>query len=289
MSTESKYYEYNPEKRNIFIEISSARNNMILGAFAGFFLIFASHASAVVEVFLRKKFGERYITLAQSIGLFIVMNLVYDGLRFLSAYIFQSRLSNSGQTFLFIFSLIFLGFAIKHRLEIKKYGTAYDFKRFSKSDGEIYSFWYEKVIGKKLGPIKISYYTVVTLLEPLLVMIVGLVLYIFPFTRAVGILLIFCGFVFGVRNFAKAQAGRNWVLDNIDKKISNEMKYDVFIGRKPKSETKGVYLPIEFPEDEQTRLALYKAVEGAFTTDNDIWENDNLDKEKQSSGGMGNG
>ena len=95
MSTESKYYEYNPEKRNVFIETHSTRNNIVLGTITDFFLIFGSHASAIVEVFLRKKFGERYITLAQSLGLFVVMNLAYDLLRTLSAYVLQARLSLS--------------------------------------------------------------------------------------------------------------------------------------------------------------------------------------------------
>ncbi|MDH7911345.1 hypothetical protein [Winogradskyella sp. SYSU M77433] len=275
-STDSLFYKYNPEKRNIFIEIHSSRNNTALEFFSSFFMLFASHASAIVEVFLRRRFGERYITLAQSIGLFIVINVAYG---FLDKWF---RLKGGG-TFLFLFSVGFLVMAIIHRLEIKKYGTTYDFKRFSLSDGEIAPFWWE-LIGNKFLGVQISSYHVRVLLEPALPIFIGGLLSFFEFSKAVGIILIFCGFVYGVRNFVKAQKGRNWVLDNIDKKISNEMKYDVFIRRKSKKDTKGVYLPIELPEDKQTRTALYNAVNSSMSDTKDVWVNDFLDEDHKSTG-----
>ena len=270
-STDSLFYKYNPEKRNIFIEMNQSRSNLILDFFLGIFLIFASQASAIVEVFLRKRFGERYITLAQSIGIFLVM---------VAAMMFDPLKNLLGLSW-FLFALVFLGFSIRHRLEIKKYGTAYDFKRFSLSDGEIAPFWWNIIDRKFLG-IKVTYYTVVTLLEPAIPIIAGIILTIFAFTRPVGVLLFFCGILYALRNFDKARQGRNWVLDNIDKKISDEMKYDVFIGRKSKKDTKGIYLPIELPEDEETRQALYNAVDASMSDGQDIWVNDFLDEAQDS-------
>ena len=270
-STDSLYYKYNPEKRNIFIEMNQSRNNMVIDFFLGIFSIFASQASAIVEVFLRRRFGERYITLAQSIGIFLVM---------VAAMMFDPLKNLLGLSW-FLFALVFLAFSIRHRLEIKKYGTAYDFKRFSLSDGEIAPFWWN-IIGKRFLGIQVTYYTVVTLLEPAIPIIAGIILTIFAFTRPVGVLLFFCGILYAFRNFDKARLGRNWVLDNIDKKISNEMKYDVFIGRKPKQDTKGVYLPIELPEDEETRQALYNAVDASMSDGQDIWVNDFLDEAQDS-------
>ncbi len=296
MSTESQYYTYNPEKRNIFIEIHQGRTNLVRDFIVGLFMLFASHGSAIVEVFMRKRFGERYITLAQSIGIFFGVLLFYPVIIYLYASFLEltgngirgiklSQLRNSA-LFLSIFMLIFLGLSIYHRLEIKRYGTAYDFKRFSLSDGELAPFWY-KIIGKKIGFIKISSYLVNVLLEPLVPILIGLILTLIPFTKLTGILLIICGLMFMAKNFNKAQQGRNWVLDNIDKKISNEMKYDVFIGRKPKKDTKGVYLPIELPENEETRKALYNIVEDSFTTADEIWVNDFLDEGGEGQEGHG--
>lgn len=281
MSTDSQYYKYNPEKRNIFIEINQSRTNHAREFIISFFMLGASGGSAIVEVFLRKKFGERYITLAQSIGLFFLLNIGYIWLDNL----FRFRIDGGG-VFMFIFSCAFLVFAIIHRLEISRYGTAYDFKRFSLSDGEIAPFWY-KIIGRKIGFIKVNHYLVTVLLEPAIPIIVGVLFTMIPFTRPVGVVLIICGFFFGANNFSKAQQGRNWVLDNIDKKISNEMKYDVFIGRKPKKDTKGIYLPIELPEDEKTRKSLYNLVEDSFGQSDNIWTNDYLDKKDGNREGQG--
>ena len=76
MSTESQYYKYNPEKRNIFIEIHGNRINFVKEIILGFFSLITSPCSAVCEVFLRKRFGERYITLAQSIGVFLLIQFL---------------------------------------------------------------------------------------------------------------------------------------------------------------------------------------------------------------------
>ena len=287
MRTDSKYYLYNPEKRNVFIETHSARGNSILGLVYFVFGFFLSAASSIVEVFLRKKFGERYLTFSQAIILFILMNTIYDYIGMTYAVLFGARLGRDGETFLFIFSVIYLGLSIMHRLEIRKYGTTYDFKRFSLSNGEIAPFWW-KIIGKKVIGIRITKYLVYVLLEPAIPVLAGLLFLPFEFTRAVGVLLVLSGFCFGLRNISMAQSGRNWVLDNIDKRITNEVKYDVFIGRKPQSETKGVYLPIELPEDEATRLALYNSVEDTTGYAHDIWESDDLD-ESRSGRETGNG
>lgn len=56
------------------------------------------------------------------------------------------------------------------------------------------------------------------------------------------------------------------------------MQYDIFMERKPPKETKGVYLPIELPDDDEIRQALYQAVSDANSFEDDIWENDGLDE-----------
>jgi hypothetical protein len=287
MSTDSKYYQYNPEKRNVFIETHGGRNNVIIALVYMFLGSIASFGASIVEVFLRRKFGERYLTLSLSIIIFLAMNFAYDYLAMI-AVAMGARISRDGETFLFIFSLIYLGLSIMHRLEIRKYGTTYDFNRFSLSDGERAPFW-RKIIGKKFLKIKVTSYLVSVLLEPLIPVIVGLLMLPFEFSSIVGAILIFSGICYALKNFGMAQSGRNWVLDNIDKRITNEVQYDVFIGRKPKSETKGVYLPIELPEDEATRLALYKSVEDSTGYTHNIWESDDLESKADGSREGGNG
>jgi len=274
MSTESQYYQYNPEKKNIFVEIHQGRVNIVGAFILSIFMLFASHASAIVEVFLRSKFGERYITLAQSIGLSIFLLFAYEWI--------DDYADLSGRLFYYAFVLVYLGFSIRHRLEIRKYGTAYDFKRFSLSDGELASFW-SSVIGKKIAGIKVKTYHVHVFLEPAMPFFAGVFFLIFPFSRAVGVVLTFCGFIYSIRNFVKAQMGRNWVLDTIDKQLSNEMSYDIFMERKPKKDTKGVYLPVDLPDDENTRKSLYNMVKQS-TNASDSWVSDFLEDENEKTG-----
>jgi hypothetical protein len=289
MSTENKYYQYNPEKRNIFFEIHSGRTNIFKELFIGLILFISSYGASIVEVFLRRKFGERYITFAQSITIFIFLptivyqfNQFFYGLFILfgaTRYRSTSEL-NTQILYLYLFLLIYLIASIIHRLEIKRYGTTYDFKRFSLSDGQVHPL-IAKLIGKKFLGVKITMYTVVTLLEPLVPIIVGIFLATIAPLKMVGIVLIISGLLFGLRNFHKAQQGRNWILDNIDKKILSEMQYDIFIKQKPQNETKGVCLPVELPDDKEIREALYHAVTDANAIQGDIWENDQLDKNEE--------
>jgi len=303
MSTESQYYRYNPEKRNIFIETHTGRTNIVRQILVDIFMLFASPGSAIVEVFLRRKFGERYITLSQSLGIFLVFSVLFPviyswytdftqafGAAFgETSYRNSSGIEGASFVFLVLFMLAFLGMSIYHRLEIKRYGTAYDLKRFSLSDGEILPFWWN-IIGKKIGPIKITTHLVKILLEPLVPIVLGLFLTFIPLTKPVGVLLLVSGLLFMLKNFNMAQKGRDWVLDNIDKQISNQMRYDVFIGRKPKKDTKGVYLPMDLPEDPEVVQSLYEMVDTSFKSTGDFWVNDELDdtpkQGENESGGM---
>ncbi|MGB5943276.1 MAG: hypothetical protein WBG71_10370 [Leeuwenhoekiella sp.] len=271
------YYQYNPEKRNVFFELYGARHNYILGFFVAFFMLFASNASAIVEVFLRRNFGERYITLAQSIGLFFIL-IVSSFWAAGMAKLMGAAISTTiyGIVLSLIFALAFLVMSIIHRLEINKYGTTYDFKRFSLSNGDPIPFL-KQIIGRDLWGFKITQYRYNLFVEPAIPFLIGIVLCLTVVFLPLGILLAFCGFIFFIRNFAIAQGARNFVLDIIDKKISSESQHDLIVNRKPPSETKGVYLPIELPEDKATRMAIYRATKQSTETDNDIWENDNLD------------
>ncbi|AXG70580.1 hypothetical protein KORDIASMS9_02820 [Kordia sp. SMS9] len=257
------------ETRNIFVETHFGKPNIFIALLKEFFLAFAIYGSSFIEVFLRKRFGERYMSISHPI---ITTILIF----YFGGYFAKLLRARNGFSFLLIFILIYLGLSIKHRMEISKYGTTYDFKRFSLSHGEIAPFWY-KIIGKRIFGVKINEYTVKVVLEPALAFLVGSILLFFSFSRLVGGILIFSAICFAIKNFTQAQLGRNWVLDIIDDKICSELNYDLFIERKPSQETKGIYLPIELPEEEETRRMLYNAFNQSMGIEEDIWVNDELD------------
>lgn len=179
---------------------------------------------------------------------------------------------------MFIFAGIYLWISIRHRLEIKKYGTAYNFDRFSLSDGRIHDFWW-KIIGKEYGGIKINRYLVHVLLEPSVPVLVGLILMTNDYTKVVGLLLVICGVLFAFRSFAKAQSARNAVLDIIDNQIIAEYQRDVIMEDKSLQESAGLYLPIELPDNREVRARLSNKL--AYDLESyDIWEDDNNDDQE---------
>jgi hypothetical protein len=233
---------------------------LILSILSGLSTIPAS----LVEVFLRREFGERYISL--SLNIVIALILVWWGI----------MLSNviGAEYFILWFLLIglFLYKSIQHRKEIKRYGTAYDFERFSLSDGRIHDKWWD-IIGKEYFGVKITRYLVHIILEPLVPIIIGLPFLIISYTRSFGLLLIVSGLFFGFRAFIKAYSARSSILDIIDEQIC--MKYDeeVLVEQKSPEETAGLSVPIELPEDEETRRLILNSLRMQSATP-DIWEDD---------------
>ena len=52
------------------------RDNIILTALVGLGFALAKYPSIIIEVFYRKKFGERYFTLASSVFIFLLLLLI---------------------------------------------------------------------------------------------------------------------------------------------------------------------------------------------------------------------
>ncbi|WP_394972562.1 hypothetical protein [uncultured Croceitalea sp.] len=250
-------------KQNIFRSVSAGRNNLIAYLLIDFLFFLSHYPSFIAEVFLRKKFGERYFTLMTAIFIFATMITLFiiageQGPRFF------------GYTWP-LFAMFFLVVSIKHRLEIIKYGTTYNFDRFSYSDGHILPFWWD-YIGKEYYGVTITRYRVHVFLEPAIPVVIGLFLSVIPFTRAIGVLIFTSGIFFGIRNFIKAHIARGHILDIIDEQIAMEAKHDVLVEQKPITETKGISFPIELPKSKALRQQLSDSMDNENPLD--IWDNE---------------
>src|SRR5690606_25369488 len=122
------------------------------------------------------------------------------------------------------------------------------------------------LIGTEILGVKITIYRVYILLEPALPVLCGLILLLLPFTRGIGFLILISGLLFGFRNFMKAHMARGHILDAIDKILVDRWKYDVLVEEKPKSETRGLSLPIDLPRSREVREDLVNSL--------DVWEDD---------------
>lgn len=256
---------FQPRKgeQNLFRTIQAGRGNHIFDIITGILFSLSSYPSYIVEVFLRKKFGERYFTTTHAISISIVMLWIWFSI------------GKQGREFIgftwLIFTALFLYKSIRHRMEIKKYGTAYNFDRFSYSDGEILPFWWN-IIDTKIFGKTITRYKILIYLEPAIPVISGLFLFAIPFTRGVGILLFISGLLFSFRSFMKAHVARNNLLDMIDDQIIMEAKHDVIVEEKPMSETKGISFPIELPKSQKLRQELSNSMD--IHNPLDIWDSE---------------
>ncbi|MFL1013240.1 hypothetical protein [Flavisericum labens] len=267
MKRQHNPYQLRTGKQSIFRIAQAGRTNLLFDFITGILFSITSYPSYICEIWLRSSFGQRYFTTANA--LFISLGMIITWL----------TVGNQGQEFLGFtwlpFMMLFLWKAIRHRMEITKYGTSYNFDRFSLSDGEILPFWWD-IIGKEYLGVKITRYRVHILLEPALPVIIGLFLALIPFTRGTGILILISGFMFGFRNFMKAHMARQRVLDAIDEQLIMKWKHDVLVEEKPKSETKGLSLPIELPKSREMREGILEMVDDYNPLD--IWD-DGIEEE----------
>ena len=264
MKTKQTQTQLRTGQQTIFATVHMGQHNIILETLLGLLFNIMAIPSYIVIVFMRKKFGERGFTSSIAILIFIIL---------VGAYIGLGQHANELLGIFWIpFLCLFVIKAIKQRLEITKYGSSYNFDRYSYSDGESLT-QLTKYVGQKLFGITINKYNFYTLLEPAVPVLIGLILMIIPFTRALGALIFISGLSFGFRNFYKAKIARDIILDMIDEQISNQFKHDVIVEEKPKSETKGLSLPIELPKQKSLREDILKTMNKTHN-DGDIWDQD---------------
>lgn len=263
MRRERKTFQRREGEQTIFRAVTMGRSNSVLKAIKDFLFAISSYPSFISEIFLRRKFGERYFTTATA---FVILFLM------IWLWLIDDKLGIDFLGFTWLpFAFLIVGLSIKHRLEIKKFGTAYNFNRYSYSDGEILSFWW-KIIDKEFYGIHVSYYRFYTVLEPSAPILAGLFLWAIPFTRGVGMLLFISGLSLCFRNLVKTHTARGFVLDIIDEQIVMGLKHEVLVEEKPMYETKGLSLPIELPKSIELRQQLSNSID--TTNPLDIWEDD---------------
>jgi len=233
-----------------------ARGNAILGAIVGLAFVIAKYPSIIIEVFFRKKFGERYFTLSSSIFIFFLFLFVCIAPNFMN---FLGGGIGGGNIYvdvpLLLFAGAFLYKSIVQRQEIKKYGVTYKLDRFSLSQGEYHKFFKDRW-GQNLIGLPVNSRTVEIFFEPIVPILIGLFFMLIPFLKILGVILFLCGVIMVLRQFGRAIQGRNAVLDIIDQNIVSQDKAGVLMEEKPIEEVHGIRLPVALPSDQGVRQML---------------------------------
>lgn len=252
-------------KKNLYYQTMFRRRNAFKEFLLGLFFSLCSVPRLLLEVFIRRNFGERYFSFSTGmIAIFILsiipalnswlMNLVAGLLSARSSYGIDLHYGWPQFLLNYLTWYIFLGaffvMCIRRRNEIRNLPSVFDFARFSLSTGLIHpGFLNYKYHGRPLSIRQIE-----TVLEPGFFLVIGLALWLLQ--QSIGTLLVFCSICYSMSYRAAYYNGDNFVMDKIDEMISNEELVSSFVDCRGAQDTRGFNYYGRRPADPELRRKL---------------------------------
>lgn len=216
--------------QNLYFREVIRRDNAFLKFISGFAQIFEKPPRLLLCVFLRENFGERHFNIvsASTLAFFLFFPfLLY--LFGLHEQVPALGWIKNFNVFWLLFVCAFLVMSFRHHKAQKFSLTKYDFDKFSLTEGDSILPWH-KILGALNMSQSLTSIVREVIMEPLLVFIVGIVLAIIPFSRAVGVILIISSIIYALSYLAAYWRARNSILDSNDERIVNEDMAKVFMG-----------------------------------------------------------
>jgi len=219
---------------NLYYRVFYKRTSIVQEMSLFVFVFVISWPRILLEVFVRKNFGERYFSLLKAFLISIV-------LFFIPISIDAITRSGGKSIIAIIFSNItwylcqaaFLYFCFKRRKEIKRLPGVWDLAKFTHYNGDIDQRFYNVRIKDK----EITRRLICTLIEPAFFFIIGLVFSLF--LQKIGVLILFCSVCYSLGYVGEYIRGDHFIMDTIDKMISNEELVNSFVDGQRPEETRG--------------------------------------------------
>jgi hypothetical protein len=250
-------------KKNLYYRKVIRRENLFNKFIFAFFLGFASWPRLLLEVFIRKNFGERYFKLSSAItvafiliGIPFLLHGFHNTIAFMNDDGDTETNINAAPNFYkayygwFAFVGLFLIVSYIRWQEIRKNPSVFDFAKFSLYAGDISPIF----SNLKLGVKKASTRLIETILEPLPFLILGVILYFLG--QKLGILLIVSSVCYCLGYVAAYDHGDNFVMDKIDEIICNEELKNAFVDGMDEKQTRGFRFVGNVPEKAEQRTQL---------------------------------
>jgi hypothetical protein len=254
-------------KKNLYYRDFYGRTNKIKELILNLILFIASGPKLLLEVFIRKNFGERYFSLFTAVVMIIVLALAPFMMFGAKAY-FQSYGEGSNWVLFiwayltwYVFLAAFAFFTYQRWKEVKRNPSVFNFKCFSLYSGDIHSrFFTIKLFGKKTPSIR----DIEIVYEPMFFFAVGFLLAMFG--QAVGFLIIVCSMIYSLSYAGAYYKGDQFVMNKIDEMICSEEMLNTFVENKGPGKTRGVRFYGRKPVDPETRR---RVVNSFFDGDDD--------------------
>lgn len=249
------------QKKLSYRSIFQRKNLLKKGIFSLVFAL-ASYPRMIIEVILRKNFGERYYSLTTGITVGVLLSVFPLLLKKIGALTFRggfgemyyeeySFWAKYATWYLYI---IFFAYCVYLRWkESKREVGNFNFKRFSLYTGDIDNRFYKIEFFGKATARKIEIYY-----EPALFFIAGILLKFMG--QPVGLLFIICSVLYSISYAAAYKEGDDFVLDKIDEIIQNEKLHNAFVGEDTLSNNGGFRWYGERPNTKEGRENLFKSI-----------------------------
>ena len=244
-------------KRNLYFKTCIRRENVLKSILVDNLLGLTSWPRLILEVFIRRNFGQRYFSLTSAMTVAVLMLLFPIIFHRATSYGGDNGNFWSNYTTWYLFQLGFLFFAWQRWQEVKHKPSMFDFSKYSLYAGDINRAFHNVRIAGKNPSIR----TIETLLEPALFFALGLVLMLIG--QKIGVLLLVCSILYSLGYRGAYLKGDNFIMDKIDEIIMNEEMINVFVNDMDAAYARGVRFYMEKPTTKELR----KKVTDAFTKD----------------------
>lgn len=233
--------------REINLSVKFGRTNNIEFVVLSLAMFFASWPRLVIEVFIRRNFGERYYTLASAISVFLLLAFIpVARIIFIDyGYVEWGDFFKNYLTW-YLFLFVFLFFGWLRYLETKRNPSVFDLEKYS-----LYSGDFLPALKKFMEQTKSSVRHLEIFYEPGAVFIIGLILALAG--QPLGTLLIVCSIIYSLSSAGAYRQSDHYIMDQIDKMILLEEFEKAFVDDKAADQTRHVSIPGRKPATKELR------------------------------------
>ncbi|MCR8561039.1 hypothetical protein KXD93_25505 [Mucilaginibacter sp. BJC16-A38] len=220
--------------KNLYYTVFFKRKSIIKEMSLFIFVFVITWPRILLEVFIRKNFGVRYFSMVKAVLISIFLFFIPISIDKIASFGGKSVVTIIFTNISWYISLAaFLYFCYKRHQEVKREPGVFDFAKFSYYNGDIDDRFYNiKIKGKEINRRLIC-----TLIEPAFFCLIGIVLSILM--QKVGILILFCSMCYSLGYIGEYVRGDHFIMDTIDKMISNEEMVNSFVDGREPEDTRG--------------------------------------------------
>lgn len=244
-------------KQNLYYRAVVARK--LISPAASIVLRNAMRFRMILEVFIRKNFGERYFSMVSVYSWAFLLMLVpfFSGhgttLFYMLApggqYIrfpFSEFMADNGLWYGFVAAFVLVSY--KRNQETKHNPSVFDFAKFSLYSGDINPRFFS-LFGRQWDVRQVE-----TFVEPAFCFLTGCALCFF--SAKLGIFILICSLFYSYSYMVAYEMSDHFVMDKIDEMISNERMYKTFVEDVEEGDNKGFRFSGRKPADPEFRRKL---------------------------------